>query len=128
VQSVLTTLKRYLWAYLPAVFWAGTIFYLSSQASLPSLQASLTDFVFKKGAHMFVYAVLYILLYRAVYQTTAARHTWLHLTVPIVLTLLYAVSDELHQSFIPGRFPTTRDIGYDVLGMSIAFLRIYRYI
>jgi VanZ family protein len=76
---------------------------------------------------MTVYAVLYALLFRSfnadLPATTARR--WI---TPFFVCVLYAIADEMHQSFVPHRYPTLRDIGYDALGMSVAFLRIYRYI
>lgn len=121
----------YLKAYFPAAVWALTIFILSSQASLPGFSVSAIDFVFKKSAHMFVYAVLYYLFWRAVQKThpaPAGAQNFIHWMLPLGLTLLYAVSDELHQTFVPYRYGTIRDVGYDMLGASIVFLRQYRYI
>ena len=76
------------------------------------------DFLFKKLAHMFVYAVLYYLLFWA-YQKTHAQEkiTAKHYLWPLIMALLYAVTDELHQSTVSGRHATLRDIGYDSLGM-----------
>lgn len=122
---------NYLKAYLPAAIWALSIFLLSSQATLPGFSVSAMDFVFKKSAHIFVYAVLYFMLWRAFQQThptKASQQTTFHWLVPLSLTLVYALTDELHQNFVPGRFGTVRDVGYDMLGASIVFLRQYRYI
>lgn len=128
-------MQKQLWlflrAYFPVIAWAGVIFILSAQTVLAGFDASIYDFIFKKLSHMFVYAVLYVLLYRAVTMTTPAsnhKFSYLQLFLPILIGLLYAMSDEYHQSMVPGRFATLRDVGFDALGMSIAFLRIYRYI
>jgi VanZ family protein len=118
----------YLRAYFPVIAWAGVIYILSSQTVLAGLEVSVFDFIFKKMALMFVYAVLYVLLYRAVTLTTHQKFYYLHLFLPMIIGLIYALSDEYHQSLVPGRFATLRDVGFDALGMSIAFLRIYRYI
>lgn len=123
----IASLRRLSKAYLPAAAWAATIFLLSAQSTLPGLSVSAADFVFKKSAHIFVYAVLYFLLWRAMIKTTAPTNTrrWL---LPLAMTLIYASIDEFHQIFVPGRFGTLRDVGYDMLGASIVFLRQYRYI
>lgn len=121
----------YLKAYFPAAAWALTIFLLSSQGSLPGFDISTIDYIFKKSAHMFVYGVLYYLLWRAVQKThpaPEASQSTIHWLLPLGMTLLYAISDELHQSFVPYRYGTMRDVGYDMLGASIVFLRQYRYI
>ena len=77
---------------------------------------------------MFVYAVLYFLLWRAVQKTVTPPERQIHWALPMCLTLCYAISDELHQNLVPGRYGTMRDVGYDMLGASIVFLRQYRYI
>lgn len=117
------TLKNYVFAYLPALLWALVIFFLSNQEVLPGFTVSLLDFIFKKAAHMFVYAVLYLLLFRAYFLTQKARKNakWQYL-VPIILCLFYAISDELHQSFVPGRHPSPRDLAYDLLGVTTILL------
>lgn len=113
-------------AYLPVLAWAGLIFYLSSQSVLAGLEINVLDFIFKKSAHMFVYFVLYFLTFRAELMINEQRkNRWL---VPIIICLLYALSDEFHQSFTPGRHASFRDIGFDSLGVLIAFMRIYHYI
>lgn len=118
---------RYLTAFLPAVLWAIVIFFLSSQQVLPSLSLSTWDFVFKKTAHIFSYGLLYWLLFRAFRQTT--NFTDLKLwTVPLLITLLYACFDEIHQTYTPGRHGTTRDIGFDALGCGLVIMRKLGYI
>ncbi|MDA1079391.1 MAG: VanZ family protein [bacterium] len=116
-------------AYLPVVLWASLIFYLSAQSILPGFYVETYDFIFKKIAHITVYAILYFLLYRSQLITSDAtvteKRVWL---LPFFLVLLYAVSDEVHQNFVAGRFGTARDVGFDMLGASLAFLKLYRYI
>ena len=122
------SLKQLVLAYLPPTLWAGFIFFLSAQGILPSFEFSTLDFIFKKSSHMFVYGVLYFLLWRAVRLTIPGPHRAIHWILPMALTLLYAISDELHQNTVPGRYGTFRDVGYDMLGAGIVFLLQYRYI
>ena len=125
---MLKQISVYIRAYALPTLWAGVIFILSSQTVLAGLDVSVFDFVFKKLAHMFVFAVLYALLHRAATMTISPEKKWLKFLVPLLICLAYTFSDEFHQSMVPGRFATLRDVGYDTLGMSIAILRIYRYI
>lgn len=120
-------LPEYFKAYAFPIIWATFIFFLSSQQALPSLEESLLDYVFKKTAHVFVHAVLYFLLLRAA-QKTLPQHSKTIVWLPLLLTLAYAISDEIHQHFVPGRYGTIRDIGYDLLGAGIVFFRQYRSI
>lgn len=119
-------------AYVPPLLWAVVIFLLSSQSVLPSLDVSSYDFIFKKCAHMFVYGVLFLLLQRGalitIKPTTITRTPHLLWMVPLFFTIMYAMTDEIHQTFVPGRYGTLRDIGYDLTGAFLAFLKRYQYI
>jgi len=113
----------YLKAYLPSVLWAGFIFILSDQTNLPGFNVSILDFLFKKMAHMFVYGVLYYLTFRAYLITHPTQNlTRKHYLLPLFLSLIYAISDELHQSAVSGRYATSRDLAYDFLGMMSVLL------
>lgn len=117
-------------AIVPPILWAVLIFLFSSQAILPSLDISWIDFIAKKLAHITVYAILYFLVYRSIHllfpKLEPASH-W-YWTGPFVICLLYAFSDELHQTFVPGRYGSLRDIGYDMLGSFAIFSKLFGYI
>jgi len=115
-------------AYLPVILWAILIFFLSSRQVLPGFEVSLLDFLFKKLAHMFVFAVLYIFSMRAVRMSFSSKKIYLQLFLPIALVIFYALTDEIHQSFVPNRYATLRDVGYDMLGALFVFLKKYKYI
>jgi VanZ family protein len=73
------------------------------------------DFLVKKGGHMAEYAVLAL----------ALRHAWGEMKGRSVLAwgcaLAYAVTDELHQAFVPGRHPSAVDaLVFDNLGAVLA--------
>lgn len=117
----------YLNAYLPPILWAALIFSLSSQSSLPGPEVSWIDFVFKKMAHIAVYAILWWLVQRGI-SKTHPHQTWAATWLSLIIVLLYAITDEVHQLFTPSRHPAVRDIGYDMLGAGIAWLRKHDYI
>ena len=105
------------WAWLPAAAWAGVIFYLSSRSRIPGPDVSGID----KVAHFGAYALLLWLL---AYATERSR---LPLALAVVLALLYGVSDELHQMFVPGRSPDVLDWFADAAGIAAAtFLYVRR--
>jgi len=112
--------------YLPVFLWGGLIFFFSSQSALPGPNTVFWDFVFKKTAHMTVYAVLYWLLFRAinVHRKGKTKFYW----IPFIICFLYSLSDEIHQSLTPGRTPTLRDVGFDTLGMMIASLKLQNFL
>ena len=103
------------WRIAPAVAWAALIFVLSAQPDLPRAPSSLLDLLLKKGAHLTEYAVLAVLVRHALGPP-------LRLGVrPRVglawgITVLYAVTDEIHQAFVPGRTATVTDVAIDGLG------------
>lgn len=87
----------------------GFIFFLSSQPHLPRYPHHLIDFFLKKVAHLLEYAVLAILLHRGV----GSEGGWWAL----LIGGLYALSDEFHQSFVPGRNAELLDLALDILGV-----------
>ena len=106
--------------WLPVFFWAGVIFGLSSIPSLPKVGFIWWDFVMKKSAHMFVYAVLFYLLIRALRASSQNISKKEAFWLAILIGILYAISDEFHQSFVPGRTPHVMDVGFDTLGMMVS--------
>jgi VanZ family protein len=71
------------------------------------------DTIVKKGGHALGYGLLAIAFWRGCEWRKGLF--WL----PILLSVLYAATDELHQSFVPGRHPSPIDVGIDALGSSI---------
>ena len=121
------SIRRLLKAWLPTVFWAVIIFSFSSNTTTTTSQVYWQDFVVKKAAHLFVYAVLSVLIYRSLKLTTKFNKSYL-LLFTIIITILYALTDEFHQSFTFGREPTVRDVLIDIAGGTAGlsfFLRLY---
>jgi VanZ family protein len=119
VQSLLVnSLLRY---WLPPVLWMGAIFILSAQPSLPYHPDTLFDLILKKAAHMIEYGILAFLLWRALSrgQGTLSRSA---LVTAFVVSVLYAASDEYHQTFVPGRDGNLMDVGFDTMGSLVALL------
>ena len=101
------------------------IFILSAQAQLPTPEARWLDSVLEKSAHTFEFAVLAALLMRALGPGAAVR--WRAFGAAVLLAWLYALSDEFHQSFVPGRSADWADIVFDWLGAVLgAGLWMYR--
>ncbi len=80
-------------------------------SSIPSLSSGLGtwDLVLRKGAHMTEYAILAVLLTRALGRVLPA----------FVVGVLYAVSDEVHQTFVRGRHGAPLDVAIDSVGLLI---------
>lgn len=80
------------------------------------------EFFIRKGAHVFVFMMLAVLIQWAV-QKTWLIGTWSY-GITFLVTLLYAISDEWHQSFNPNRTSKVEDIGIDTVGSIIGILII----
>ncbi|CAN5670045.1 VanZ family protein [soil metagenome] len=98
-------------SWLPVAAWAGLIFAFSS---VPDLGTGLGgwDLVLRKLAHTAEFAVLGALLVRATDRAGVA----------FALGALYAVSDELHQVFVPGRLGSPLDVVIDTVGVAVGVL------
>jgi VanZ family protein len=103
--------SRALTHWLPVVVWAALIFALSS---IPHLGTDLGiwDLILRKCAHMTEYAILAFLLARAVGREGPA----------LVAGVLYAISDEVHQSFVSGRHASPIDVAIDTVGVFLGLL------
>ncbi len=96
VQRWLTTTWGY---WLSPAIWMGMIFLLSSRADYPRLRVGTPELQNILG-HLFEYGVLAYLLARAFDRLPSIRHA--HLWA-VAIVMLYAASDEWHQTFVPGR-------------------------
>lgn len=100
--------------FAPALALMGLIFYLSAQ---PDLSSGIEgwDFLLRKLGHMAVFGTLFALLWWAMPEQPLAA---------AVITVLYAVGDEWHQSFTEGRHGTPVDVFIDATGVLVAYLLI----
>lgn len=124
-------------AWVAVVLWMGLIFYLSHQPASESSQISggiVTffiniiekivpfwninwsgfHFVVRKSAHLMAYFILGMLLVHALRNLKTTN--WKRLLIVMLGCVLYAISDETHQLFIPGRSGEIRDVLIDSIG------------
>ncbi|MGN0383935.1 MAG: VanZ family protein [Eubacterium sp.] len=97
----------------------------------PSEQQHITEvitIIIRKLAHLTEYAVLAIILYGFLYTFDRILYVSKYKVVllVIILSMLYAVTDEFHQIFIPGRGPGFVDVLIDTLGAALGtiFVRV----
>ena len=79
----------------------------------------------RKIAHAFEYAVLYILVLLSLKETL--KNTNKTYLIALILCVLYASTDEVHQLFVNGRSGELRDVVIDTAGAVIGLL-IYEII
>ena len=102
--------------FAPPIALMALIFYLSAQPDLGT-GLGVWDTVLRKAAHMAEYGLLWFLWWRALGYRRPA--------LAAAITILYAVSDELHQSFVEGRHGAVSDVAIDALGVGLAGLIVY---
>jgi VanZ family protein len=107
-------------AWVLVVVWAGLIFTFSATPNLRFVQADAIDFVVRKAGHMAAFGILAVLLWRAISYSRQRGAVALSLAA----TILYAASDEFHQSFTAGRHASPVDVGIDSAGAVIALLML----
>jgi VanZ family protein len=102
--------------WLAVVSWMGIIFSLSANPPLATPLEPFYDFSLKKLAHIAEYAILTALLFWALRLHVARRSQ--AVLIAALIAMLYAASDEWHQTFVPRREGSLRDVGIDVVGIS----------
>ena len=114
--------------------WMGLIFLLSSSLLAPHASSEGTEEIFgslnylmRKCAHVAEYAVLTFLWFRSIRPREDGFGT--RLVWSVLLSVLYAATDEFHQAFIPERLGTWSDVVFDTagaLGAAVAIWAVWR--
>ncbi len=90
--------------WIPAILIMAGIFILSSIPSREMPSFGFWDTLVKKSGHFIGYGLLALSYWYAMKWN--GKKVWLVL----LITILYAISDEFHQTFIPGRHASLLDI------------------
>jgi VanZ family protein len=111
----------------PALLWMALIFYLSSQNTWTSVKGPPWFNALRKSGHIIEYSVLALLLGRALLGTWTLKgeaitrallaRIW---QIGVLLATIYALTDEVHQSFVPRREFHLTDILIDGLSATAA--------
>jgi len=132
--------------WLPVLLWMVVIFSASSDAHsyehssrlfepllhwlFPSMSQANVDIIhhiFRKCAHLTEYAILAMLLWRALHvsKNQLPAWSWPKVGGTLLLVFLFAASDEFHQSFVPTRTPLFSDVLIDTAGGAIGLLVLW---
>ena len=114
-------MKRFL-PWLPAIVIMATIFAFSSIPSTVMPLFGTWDTLVKKGGHVLGYGLLAV---SYGYGLGFKKRYWL---TAFLLAVVYGLSDEFHQSFVPGRHPSlvdalVIDAGGAAIGLGLTFWR-----
>lgn len=74
----------------------------------------------RKYAHLFLYTVLGMLFLHAL-RIGSALH-WQHIRITLLFGAVYAISDEVHQLFVPGRGAQLQDVVIDLAGVVLGIV------
>jgi len=142
-QNTADSNDRFLYL-IPVVIWMIFIFYMSGKTGQESSGQSgkislfLTDLlekvrrdpiqemqnlqdilelVIRKTAHMTEYAILFLLSYLATVKISMSQSRFYNRSIAVLISLLYACSDEMHQLLVLGRSGKMIDVGIDMAGV-----------
>ena len=130
-------------SWLTVILWMSLIFYLSHQPAAESseLSSSVTEVIIdaietvapkvkiekgdihhitRKNAHFLYYLILGILAVNAL--KINGVHGYRGILLALFICILYAISDEVHQIFVPGRSGEIRDVIIDSSGSGTGIL------
>ena len=130
-------------SWLAVILWMAFIFYLSAQPATQSSELSLgiTEFIadiievitpfveidnstlhlyIRKLAHFFAYFTLTILLLNALKISGATFYSCIVWALSI--SVIYAILDEVHQLYVPGRVGNVRDVVIDSAGAVVVIV------
>lgn len=124
-------------AWLPTLLWLAAIATFSTDifsarhtesillriihlfyGNMPYHQFNIIHVFVRKAAHFSVYGFLSLVSFYSWRITFPGRLRWEFKwsILALLLTLIAASMDEFHQSFVPSRGPSIRDVGMDMLG------------
>ena len=139
--------RPFLKYWLPVLIWMALIFSASADSHsyehssrfigpllhwlFPRMSQSRIEVIhhfFRKGAHLTEYAMLALLLWRAVRQPVKndpRPWRWPEAGLALAIVFLYAASDEFHQIFVPTRSPLVSDVLIDTAGGAAGLLALW---
>jgi VanZ family protein len=140
-------LRPFIKFWLPVLIWMALIFSASSDShsydhssrfvepllhwlfpQMPEAQVKEIHLVIRKCGHLTEYAVLALLLWRAVrrpVKNDSRPWIWPEAGLALAIVFLYAASDEFHQIFVPTRTAQVSDVFIDTAGGAASLLAFW---
>ena len=113
-------MRKGLWRWGPVLAWMLVIYAISSIGNLPKVDRGPIDTLMHKSAHLLEYAILAVLLVRAMRSDRPIGRR--EIVIALIVVALYGASDEWHQSFVNGRDSEAWTVGLDTIGGVIGVL------
>jgi len=148
LSSGVSNLKAFLKFWLPVLLWMTLIFSASSDShssehssrfvepilhwlfpGMPQARIEDIHLVIRKCAHLAEYAILALLVWRALHQSknNLPAWSWPKVGGTLLVVFLYAATDEYHQSFVPTRTAQLSDVVVDMLGAASGLLALWLF-
>ena len=131
--------------WLPVILWMCFIFWMSTDTfssqntfswiemllrflalKIPSHKMVFIHVLIRKAGHVTEYFVLGLLLFRTFRGGSTSSWSWRWPLLAVIIVVLWAASDEFHQSFVSSRTASAVDVAIDtaggILAQFIAFL------
>jgi VanZ family protein len=125
--------------WIPVLLWMAVIYWMSTATFSTNVTASIIGSIIRfflpalsrkeflvihgivrKLAHVTEYLIFGLLLFRAFRAGSHEQRRWQWALSSLAIIVLFAISDEFHQSFVPTRTASLRDICFDVWGGFLA--------
>lgn len=109
--------------WIPVLSWCGFIYWMSSRTNIPE-----PGFWLPPYADKIMHGVLYAILSSLAYVWARAMHftPFRALLLAIPLASIYGITDEWHQSYVPGRHPDVYDWIADTVGAAWVVVLAWR--
>ena len=103
--------------WIPAFLVMVIIFFISSLPASRLPYFGAWDLYIKKGGHALGFGLLGLAYYYALPQRLSVGYQWV---LAFLMAILFALSDEFHQSFVEGRTSSLIDVVIDGVGAAVS--------
>src|SRR3989344_1700639 len=108
------------------IIWCIIIFILSSIPNARIHEKNILDFILRKSAHITEYFVLFVLAYFTFRDSRFRGNKNISLAAT-AFAIIYAISDEFHQKFVPGRSMAFIDLLFDTFGVMLGNIYLWKF-
>jgi VanZ family protein len=131
--------RKFIKYWIPVILWMWFIFWMSTETFssqktvsiiepilhflAPQISPQKIDLIhafIRKIGHIAEYFILSIFLFRAFRDGSPVSWKWRWSIFAVIGVVLWAVSDEWHQSFVPTRTASVADVSIDIAGGILA--------
>ncbi|MEJ0088912.1 MAG: VanZ family protein [Limisphaerales bacterium] len=142
----MSKLRAFLFYWLPVLVWMMVIFSASGDMHsaehssrfvepllhwlfphMSQINVDKIHYIIRKCGHLTEYALLALLVWRALHLTKnkLPRWSWPKVGGTLLVVFLFAASDEVHQSFVPTRTAQVSDVFIDMAGSALGLLFLW---